>query len=401
MVICFYVFVVEQIAQGLYSLWQGIIWLRMVRRRAGLPASLYTPKVALFCPVKGLEPGLEKNLLALTAFDYRPYEIFFAVASAQDPAYHLLERIAAASPRIVHVVHAGPARDCTEKVHNLRIAVEQAGAEFDVFVFTDSDGRPPKSWLRRMVAPLADDRLGAATTFRWLIPSASDKREEFWSALASAWNAPIATYLGEHQNNFCWGGGMAIRRERFEETHVAEAWQRSASDDFSLTRAVNAGGFRIAFVPECLVPSFVQFNARSLFEFTARQFIITRVYAPKLWLTAGIAHFLYCAAVLMGLFLWLSAWSAGLPSLQFRIMALIPPALCALRGVQRLMAIVEVLPEERAALLSYSWGWTVLAPLVPFLSLYNSIVPIFRRQIVWRGRRYYLASPAETRILPP
>jgi len=399
MVALFYLFIVEQIVQGLYSLWQGIKWLGMARRSAAQSSGFYTPRVALFCPVKGLEPGLEQNLMALTEFDYIPYEIFFSLASAQDPAYHILERVAAASQRTVHVVRAGPAKDCAEKVNNLRIAVEEAGSEFDVFVFTDSDGRPPRRWLSRMVAPLSDDRLGAATTFRWLIPSVPARTGAFWSALASAWNAPIATYLGEHQNNFCWGGGMAIRRNRFEETHVMQAWQGSASDDFSLTRAVNAAGFRIAFVPECLVPAFIQIGARSLFEFTARQFIITRVYAPRLWLTAGIAHFLYCASILMGLGLWLSSWFTGSPSLQFLILALIPPILCAIRGLQRLIAVMDLLPEHRQRLLAYAWAWTMLAPVVPFLALYDSIVAIFRRQISWRGHRYHLTSAGETRVV--
>jgi ceramide glucosyltransferase len=400
MITVFYLFVIEQILQGLYSLWQGVKWLGTARQRVAQPSGFYTPRVALFCPVKGIEPGLEQNLQALTEFDYLQYEIFFSVANSQDPACPILERIAAASHRPVHIVRAGPAKDCAEKVNNLRAAVEQVGGEFDILVFTDSDGRPPRRWLAHMVAPLSDVHLGAATTFRWLIPNPPAKQGAFWSALASAWNAPIATYLGEHQNNFCWGGGMAIRRDRFEETHVLEAWHGSVSDDFSLTRAINDAGFGIAFLPECLVPSLVNINARGFFEFTARQFIITRIYAPKLWLTALTGHFLYCAAVLIGVGLWSGNLATGSPSLQILILASIPPILSAIRGVQRLVAVMDILPEYREKLLAYGWAWTVLAPVVPFLSLYDSFAAIFRRQIKWRGHRYRLISPRETRVLP-
>jgi hypothetical protein len=127
MITLFYLFVIEQILQGLYSLWQGVKWLGTARRRVAQPSSFYTPRVALFCPVKGIEPGLEQNLLALTEFDYLQYEIFFSVANSQDPASPILERIAAASHRPVHIVRAGPAKDCAEKVNNLRVAVEQVG----------------------------------------------------------------------------------------------------------------------------------------------------------------------------------------------------------------------------------------------------------------------------------
>ena len=242
-----------------------------------------------------------------------------------------------------------------------------------------------------MVAPLADNRVGAATTFRWLIPNPGGKETAFWSALASAWNAPIATYmratnmgatqLGAHDHNFCWGGGTAIRRERFEEIHAVEAWQGSASDDFSLTLTLRNAGFSIAFVPECLVPSFTETSARGFFEFIARQLIITRVYAPKLWATATIAHLVYCSTVLLGLGLWIANLRSESPS------------------VQRLAAVLELLPEHRQMLLANAWAWTLLPPAVPFVALYGSVVSAFRRRIAWRGRRYDLISARETRVL--
>lgn len=395
MLVLFYILVVEQILQGLYSLVQGIQWLLMARRHLLMPGGFYTPRAAVLCPVKGLDPGLEQNLLALTQFDYVQYEVFFAIASAEDPAYRVLERVAASSKRPVHIVRAGRAQDCGEKVNNLRVAVEQVGREFDVLVFADSDGRPPRRWLARLVAPLADQRLGAATTFRWLLPQPSG----FWSGLASAWNASIATFLGEHNHNFCWGGGTAIRHTRFEEVNVVGAWSGSVSDDYSLTRALRGAGFGIAFVPECLVPSPCEMDARRFFEFTNRQLIITRVYEPKLWATAAVGHFFYCAAVLVGLGLWAGSWGTGLSSLSILVLALIPPIVAALRGMLRLVAALDLLPDWRQKLLVDAWAWTLLAPLVPFVYFYNSIVAAVSRKITWRGTRYELVSAVRTRIL--
>ncbi len=83
MLTLFYVLVLEQILQGLYNLWDGLGWLRLAQRRAGGHSGFYAPRVALFCPVKGPEPGLEQNISALTSFDYSDYEIFFAMASAR------------------------------------------------------------------------------------------------------------------------------------------------------------------------------------------------------------------------------------------------------------------------------------------------------------------------------
>ena len=391
----FYILIIEQILQGLYSFWSGVRWLRMVQRRAGSHFGFYSPRVALFCPVKGIEPGLELNLAALTSFDYSNYEIFFTMASAEDPARKILGRIAAGSKHPVHIVIAGRPDGCGEKVNNLRAAVLQAAEGFDAYVFADSDGRPGRNWLARLIAPLSDVNVGAVTTFRWFFPQSGG----FWSALASAWNAPAATYLGEHHNNFCWGGGTAIRRERFEQINALEFWRGSVSDDLSLTRALRQAGSAILFAPECLVPTMFDCNAAGLLEFTNRQIVITRVYAPRLWRLGGLAHLLYCGAVLSGIGLFVSNLIAGAPAAHLLLLALLPPVLSMARGVLRLPAVMEILPDWKSRLLAESWVWTFLAAGVPFLALWNTVVALFRREIRWRGIRYLLLSPGQTRIL--
>lgn len=395
MLTLFYILVLEQILQGLRNLWGGLRWLRMVQRCVGSHAGFYAPSVALFCPVKGLESGLEQNLAPLTAFDYPNYEIFFALASGEDPARKILDRLASSSKRKIHVVIAGRPDGCGEKVNNLRAAVEQAAGGFDAYVFTDSDGRPGKNWLAHLVAPLADTKVGAVTTFRWFFSQTGG----FWSALASAWNAPVATYLGEHHNNFCWGGGTAIRRERFEQIGVFEYWKGSVSDDLSLTLALRQAGCAILFAPECMVPAMFDCDAAALLEFTNRQIVITRVYEPRLWRLGGLAHLLYCGAVLTGLGLYFANLFTGAPAAHILLLAMLPPVFSMARGVLRLPAIMEVLPEWKLKLLADGWIWTFLAAAVPFLSLWNSVVALFTRQIRWRGIRYQLLSPGQTRIL--
>ena len=395
MLTLFYFLVVEQILQGLHNLWDGLRWLHMAQRRIGSHGGFYKPRVALFCPIKGVEAGLEQNLAALTSFDYPDYEIFFAMASAEDPARKILDKLAAASKHRIHIVIAGRPEGCGEKVNNLRAAVQQAKEGYDVFVFADSDGRPGRSWLARLVAPLADANLGAVTTFRWFFRQGHG----FWSALASAWNAPAVTYLGEHHNNFCWGGGTAIRRERFEQASVFEYWNGSVSDDLSLTAALRSVGAPILFSPECLVPTVFDCDAAGLLEFTNRQIIILRVYESRLWTLGGLAHLVYCAAVLTGIGLYFADLIAGAPAIHLLLLAMVPPVLSMARGVLRLTAVMELLPDWKSKLLAEGWIWTLLAAIVPFLALWNTVVALFTRQIRWRGIRYLLLSPGQTRIL--
>jgi cellulose synthase/poly-beta-1,6-N-acetylglucosamine synthase-like glycosyltransferase len=395
MLTLFYLLIAEQVLQGLHNLWGGLRWLHLAQRRVASHSGFYAPRVALICPVKGMEPGLELNLSALLSFDYPDYEIFFPMASRDDPARKILDRIAAATKRKVHIVIAGRPEGCGEKVNNLRAAVQEAGEGFDVFVFADSDGRPGRSWLAHLVAPLADAQLGAVTTFRWFF----GQRGGIWGALASAWNAPAATYLGEHYNNFCWGGGTAIRRERFEQANVLEYWKGAVSDDFALTEALRRLGARILFAPECLVPTILDCDAGGLLEFTNRQIIITRVYETRLWALGGLAHLLYCGAVVIGIGIFFADLVAGSPAIHILLLAMIPPVLSMARGVLRLAAVMELLPDWKPKLLADGWIWTLLAAVVPFVSLWNTVVALFTRQIRWRGIRYELISPGQTRIL--
>src|ERR1700730_16734788 len=334
MLTLFSLLVVEQVLQGLHNLWDGLRWLRMAQKRIGSHAGFYAPRVALICPVKGVEPGLEQNLAALTSFDYPDYEIFFSMASGEDPARKILDKLASSSKHRVHIVIAGRPAGCGEKVNNVRAAVQQAKEGYDVFVFADSDGRPGRSWLAHLVAPLADANLGAVTTFRWFFPQGHG----FWSALASAWNAPAATYLGEHRKNFCWGGGTAIRRERFEQIGALEFWKGSVSDDFSLTCALRQAGCSIVFAAECLVPAMFDCDAAALLEFTNRQIVITRMYEPRLWRLAGVAHLFYCSAVLLGIGLFFGNLISGAPAVHLLLLAIVPPVLSMSRGVLRLPA---------------------------------------------------------------
>src|SRR5207302_3861977 len=250
----FYLLAITQILLGAYLVWQGLRWLGYLRRRLHSDPGFYAPRVALLCPCKGIDPGLERNLVSLTEFERQNYEIFFVVASEKDPARSIIERVAKSSRVKTNVVIAGKAVNCGEKVNNLRTGVEQLPEEFEVLVVADSDGRPGKHWLHHLVAPLADSRVGATSTMRWLIPNNGNLP----TRLLAAWNVPVVTMLGEKARNFCWGGGTAIRRATFEQSGVLEEWKNYVSDDYSLTRALERTGRSIVFIPESLTISYVE-----------------------------------------------------------------------------------------------------------------------------------------------
>jgi len=385
-----------QILIGIYLIWQGIQWLGYVRRRLHMDPGFYAPRVAVLCPCKGMEPGLERNLLALTEFERQNHEIFFVLAVGSDAARSAVERIAASSKVKARVVIAGSPSNSGEKVNNLRVVVEQLPPEFEVLVFTDSDGRPGKSWLHHLVAPLGDVRIGATTTMRWLIPN----RGNLPTALLAAWNAPVVTMLSEKGKNFCWGGGTAIRRSIFEQSGVMDEWRNSVSDDYSLTRALDRNNRSIVFVPECLTPSHVETDFKGLLEFTNRQVLITRVYAEKVWAAAAVTHLLYCMTLLLGVILILSNFFDQRPAFHIATLTFLPVLLSSIRSAIRLIGVTEALPAGRAQITGQAWIYVLLTVLVPFLYGVNFVNSLVTRKIRWRGVAYELIGPGQTRIVP-
>lgn len=394
----FYLLVLIQLAFGAYSLWDGIVWLQMVRRRLGSHAGFYAPVAALLCPCKGNEPGLEENLTALTRFEYANYEIYFSLATSLDPALKIIERVKAASQRPVHIVIAGPPEDCSEKVYNLRRTIEALPDKYEVLVFTDSDVRLTRGWLGKLVAPLQDPRIGATTAYRWFIPSGKGM-EGLASALASTWNAAIATMLGRPRENFCWGGGTAIRRKTFDDVGVLETWTGAVSDDLAMTRALEMERKPIVFCPECLAATLHPWDFDGLLEFTNRQVLITRVNSKRRWLFGLIAHVSYSLTLIYAVFVILTVMIDGDPWIQLVLSTLAIPLLAALKGALRTVAVGELLTEWKGPLREWSWVYPALAPVVPFLFTWNFISSLLSRRMRWRGIRYELVGPNSTRIL--
>ena len=391
----FYLLAIVQIAVGAYLIWQGLQWLGYARRRMRTDPGFHAPRVAVLCPCKGVEPGLERNLVSLTEFNHQNYEVFFILAAESDPAAAIVKRVISSSRPKAHLIVAGQPQGCGEKVNNLRAAVEELPEEFEVLVFTDSDGRPGRSWLQRLTAPLGDQRIGATTTMRWLIAN----RGNLATALLAAWNAPIVTMLSEKGKNFCWGGGTAIRRSVFEGIGVLDEWRTSVSDDYSMTNALARAGRSIFFVPECLTVSYVETDLDGLVEFTNRQILITRVYAQKIWRAAAVTHLLYCVTVVLGLALAVGDLISERPALHIAALTFFILLLSAIRASLRIVAVTEILSGSKAQIMNQAWVNIALSAAIPFVYLINFTHSVLTRKIRWRNINYELISSNQTRII--
>ncbi len=370
---------------GIKSLMGGFRFAAYVRRETARPLPDFQPFVSVIAPCRGLEPGLAENLRPLLEQDYPRYEVLFVFDRADDPAAGLVSH---GFSQIARTIIAGPATDRGQKVHNLRVAAAEVDPKSEVLVFVDTDARPAKDWLRKLVAPLADETLGASSGYRWFIP----EKGGIASRLRGVWNASIASALGaDTAKNFCWGGSTAIRRTTFEQLNVSDRWRGTVSDDFTMTSVLKEANLPIHFTPNCLVASVGDCGWRELFEFTTRQIKITRVYASHLWLPLLLGSALFVLAFFGGLIL-IGVYPRS-PAAY--ILTLIIFTLGAAKSFIRFRAVSTVLRTSRRDLLAHVLLW----PFASMLYLYNCIVAGFSRRIEWRGITYELKSPSEAVII--
>lgn len=405
MIYVFYFFATILVWLSFKSFRGGITYLRYFREELAKPRSTFTPFVTVIVPCRGLDDGLDQNLTALLTQDFPIFEVIFVVDDANDLAVPVIERVSTengsdrgsghtTSP-ITELIIAPKAIGCAQKIANLREAVLHADERSQAFVFVDSDARPSPDWLRTLVAPLADETIGAATGYRWFI----SKKPTLASEVRSVWNASIASALGPNSHsNFCWGGSTAIRRDVFERLEIREKWEGTLSDDFAVTRVLHEANLPIVSVPQALTASVEDCSWTELLEFTTRQMKITRVYMTKLWVISMIGSAVF-NAVMIAAFL-IVIFNKNVIAVYVSIATLILVSAFSIgKSWLRLVAVKLALPDYDAELKLQFWPHITLWLFTPSLFLYNSLAAAFSRRLKWRGISYELKSPTETVII--
>jgi len=329
------------------------------------------PRVALLAPCKGLDVNLRENVESWLAQRYPDYKVFFIVESALDPALQILCEFPQAELLI-----AGPAQDCGQKVHNLRIAIDHVPLSYEAFAFVDSDCLLKPDWLQNLVTQIVRTPNHAATGYRWFTC-----QKNFGSLLRAVWNSSVLTlYEEEGKNNFAWGGSTAISRSTLESCRVPDFWEGTISDDYGLTNAMKSGGRLVHFVPGAIALTTDCVSLSGFLRWAFRQLLITRIYNPRLWFAALFFHCLWILWIATGLF----------HPLYF------VPLFVIVQGIQGMKA------EARLQCVSIgNRGLFWLAG--PLIGLCNSILlfgTLFTRKVIWRGVEYILLSKYRMTIHP-
>jgi len=342
------------------------------------------PPVSVLAPCRGVDAHFDAYARALLTQTYPCYEALFLVESPADPAWGILGRILAENPGArARLVVTGAAKRCSQKVHNLLVGLEHVDPQTAVLAFVDSDVQVPPRWLKALVRPLEDRKLGATSGYRWYVPCG----DSLAGSLRSAWNAATLGLMAHRRFGFIWGGSSAIRRDLFEKLCIRDLWGHGLSDDLLLTRALREAGFPIQFVPACLVPTFEPCTWRQLVEWTNRQVTIGRVYVPQSWAISLLVHGMSVILGALALAATITGhWLASGLLLSYWVMGGIGNA-AVCRAARRRLAAYGFAVRQRA------WPQALWGPCVAALALVNLAASLTTRTITWRGISYTMLAP--------
>ncbi len=238
---------------GLFGLLTSTVYTMMAmvavirfsqRRRCSSPAS-FMPPVSLLKPMHGAEAGLEAYLATFFEQDYPEYEILFCARRIDDPALATARRVAALYPHVpVQFLSSGEPHIPNAKLLSLECMAQRA--RYGILIISDSDVRVQRSYVREVVAPFADERVGVVTC----LYRGDAAQRGLWSGIEAAamsieMTAGVLVAEMLEGMKFALGPTMAIRRDCLEEIGGFLPMGDYCADDFLLGNRVAAQGHTV------------------------------------------------------------------------------------------------------------------------------------------------------------
>ena len=343
-------------------------------RRSKQPLG-FAPPVTLFKPVHGMEPQLERNLESFFQQDYPQFELIFGARQETDAALAIVAEVRKKYPHVlVKIALSGEPDRPNAKVCSLERMVPLATTDY--WIFSDSDVEVAPSYIREVIAPFVDPKIGMTTCLYRGVPTGG-----LWSRL-EALGMSVEMTAGVLSANtlegmkFALGPTMAGRRDAIERAGGMSPLAEYCADDYILGNQIAELGYRVLISDHVIDHIVVSRRFRDSVAHQVRWMKSTRFSRPK-------GHF----------------GTALTFAMPFGILSLIGGLLMhnALAGVAVLAAAFL-----NRVILSVATGWVVvrdrrsltccwLYPLRDLMGFFFWIASYSGRTVVWRGELYRLS----------
>jgi ceramide glucosyltransferase len=263
--------------------------LRFFGRERKRVLANFCPPVSLLKPVKGADFGSYENFLSFCQQDYPDYEILFALGDERDAAVSLIRRLAAEYPaRRIRIFFDAEQIGANRKVNKqIRLALE---AQHEIFVLTDGDVRVGPNYLREVVAPLADARVGAVTSFYRGIAEPSLGAELEAIGASSDFFAGVLVAEWKEGMTFALGASIVTTRAWVQKIGGFEVIADQHSDDYELGHRIAEAGGEVRLSRESVWTMYPAQTARGFWEHQVRWARTVRLCRPWSYLGLIFTH---------------------------------------------------------------------------------------------------------------
>jgi cellulose synthase/poly-beta-1,6-N-acetylglucosamine synthase-like glycosyltransferase len=322
----------------------------------------HTAKVLVIVPCKGIDLTLYENLKSIKKQQYALYDVVAVTDSNDDPSVKIIKEAG-----IRHIVSASKCTRCSGKVRAISTAFERFN-NYDVYTIADSDVMVSESWLRNLVAPLSDTKIGISTMFPYFNPIGG-----FWARVKAVWGFAGESLMSSSLTKFGWGGSLAFRKSLLDAKSLKffKDSAYSISDDISLTKIATAKGLKVAYVrkPQPYVNSDDNFGR--FLEWSNRQTKFS-IFGNKKILYYGMA---FSAAEII---VFLSGVTLSV--------AVSPIFLILLLHFAQTLTKNYFKAKEKGLRIGISLA--AITAMMPFIYFLNFIEARRMNSVMWRGTRY-------------
>ncbi len=352
------------------------------RAHPASPGRDFTPPVSNLKPIRGLDPDAYENFASFCRQDYPEYEILFCVGDADDPALPVIEKLIADFPKCHIRVLFGSGRNATnDKVAKLARLVNEARHE--IVVISDSDVRVQPDYLRTVVAPLADPRVGAVTCFYVHTHETTLVENLQTVGMLADFYAGILVDWQLEGVKFALGPTIATSRTRLNGFGGYQAIENRPADDLLVGRLIAEQGYKVELLPYSILTVADYQTFRDLFHKRLRWITVMRHLRPwghlGLIFTHGLPWCLAAIAIQPTV-----PVAAGYLGTYF----LFRTAITWIIGVHGLKQSV---PLKKMALIPV---WDAMAFVIWLISF-------GRRSIRWRDNDYYIRDGMLVPLVAP
>lgn len=363
----------------------------------------FLPKATVILCMRGADPFLPDCLQGLMAQDYPNYQLRIVIDSPEDPAWEVVEKTL--QNRNATSITISPLEErrltCCLKCSSLIQAVSGLDADCEVIAILDADVVPHHTYLRELVAPLANPKIGVASGNRWYSPVG----DQWGSVVRYVFNAPAVMQMTAYKMPF--GGALAFKADILRDSPLLERWGRSLTDTPVLAGVFREQGLGVAFVPSLMMGNLEGCKLPNFIRWMKRQLLMVRLYHPPSKWWAIIAHGTVISLIpALSVALLLTSVLTG----QWEVFAAITSGL-VLYGIGSLSIILILERYVRKVLKTHDGE--ILAPfslpkllqIMVAIPLMQFIYPIalysvmLMRNVNWRGVRYEVHGPWDIRLV--